>query len=211
MSDIRVAPVWPVISQKLARWTAQPQWRANATQAEGRELSPPESIGIPIAVEHPALPLDLERRSMALERPTNGTPPTGKTEQASTRRVLNTTLWLVAVLGLMAASFILGRVTIGSKMLPEIAATLPGEESQFPGELDRRFRDRFPIGSDEDKLLYFLRTQNFIPDWRRRDEPNAAYFLRRGLLCEQTIFVTWSAEPSGALRSVRADYKSHCL
>ena len=115
------------------------------------------------------------------------------------------------MLGLMGASFALGRVTIGSNALPEIAATLPGDESEFSRELDERVHRRFPVGSDEESLLYYLRTRNFIPDWRKRDEPNAAYFVHPGIICEQVVRIIWSADASGKLTSIGGDYKSHCI
>ena len=131
-------------------------------------------------------------------------PPSSKPPTASSRR-------LIAVLGLMGASYALGRVTIGSNGLPEIVATLPGDESEFSRELDERVRQRFPVGSDEESLLYYLRTQNFIPDWRKRDQPNAAYFIHPGIICEQVVRIIWSADASGKLTSIAGDYKSHCI
>ena len=136
--------------------------------------------------------------------------PSSKPPAAPSRRLAKT-VGTIAVLGLMGASYALGRVTIGSNALPEIAATLPGDESEFNRELDERVRQRFPVGSDEESLLYYLRTQNFIPDWRKRDEPNAAYFIHPGIICEQAVRIIWSADASGKLTSIGGDYKSHCI
>ena len=33
---------------------------------------------------------------------------------------------------------------LGERIMPEIVATLPGDESQFSRELDARLRERFP-------------------------------------------------------------------
>ena len=138
-------------------------------------------------------------------------PPSTETEVAPSRRILGKAIWSIVVLGLMGASYAMGRVTIGSQGLPEIAATLPGDESDFARELDQRVRERFPIGTDEDQLLYYLRTQNFTPDWRRRDDPNTAYFRHQGLICEQTVRLNWRADASGKLTAVGGDYESHCI
>ena len=75
--------------------------------------------------------------------------PSSKPPLAPSRRLAKT-VGTIAVLGLMGVSFALGRVTIGSNGLPEIAATLPGDESEFSRELDERVRQRFPVGSDEE-------------------------------------------------------------
>ena len=55
--------------------------------------------------------------------------------------------WSAATLFLMALSFGAGRMTLALRIMPEIVATLPNDESQFSRELDARFRQRFPIGT----------------------------------------------------------------
>jgi hypothetical protein len=137
--------------------------------------------------------------------------PSTEVKAARSRQIMRRSIWLIALLALMSASYALGRVTIKSNGLPEIAATLPGDESDFSRELDERIRERFPVGSAEEPLLYYLRTQNFTPDWRQRDDPNTAYFLHQGLICEQTIRVTWRADASGRLTSIGGEYESHCI
>jgi hypothetical protein len=94
---------------------------------------------------------------------------------------------------------------------PEIVATLPGDESEFSREFDDRLRQRFPIGSSEDKLLAFLASENFLPDWRRRDGLNASFFVQNGLICERVARVFWRADAGGALTQVRGSYESQCL
>ena len=64
--------------------------------------------------------------------------------------------WTAATLILMALSFGAGRMTLGVRTMPEIVATLPGDESQFSRELDARLRERFPIGTSQDKLIGYL-------------------------------------------------------
>jgi hypothetical protein len=57
--------------------------------------------------------------------------------------------------------------------LPAIVATLPGDEAEFSRELDHRIRERFPIGTSEDELIDYLKNEQFLPEWRRRNEDNS--------------------------------------
>jgi hypothetical protein len=82
-------------------------------------------------------------------------PPSSKLPTAPSRRLAKT-VGTIAVLGLMGASYALGRVTIG-------------------------------------------------------DEPNAAYFIHPGIICEQVVRIIWSADASGKLTFIGGDYKSHCI
>jgi hypothetical protein len=119
-------------------------------------------------------------------------------------------LWSTSALLLATASFAAGRIS-SFRPLPEIVATLPGDESEFSRELDDRVRKRFPIGSSEDKLVDFLTNENFLPDWRRRDSPNASFFVQSGLICQKIVRVLWRAEAAGALTDLRGSYESRCL
>lgn len=118
--------------------------------------------------------------------------------------------WSASALLLAMASFGAGRFS-GFRPLPEIVATLPGDESEFSREFDSRIRERFPIGSSEDKLAAFLANEGFFPDWRRRDAPNASFFVQNGLICRKIIRVFWRADASGVLTEVRGSYESQCL
>ena len=88
-------------------------------------------------------------------------------------------MWSASALLLATVSFAAGRFS-SFRPFPEIVATLPGDESEFSREFDGRIRERFPIGSSEDKLLAFLANENFFPDWRRRDNPNSSFFVQSG-------------------------------
>ena len=119
--------------------------------------------------------------------------------------------WLGLTIAIIGASFILGRGSGGVRTLPDMVATLPGEEAQFSHEFNERIRARFPIGSEEDALIDYLVSQKFAPDWRRRDAANASILVLNGLICQKVIRVNWRAEPSGALTSVSGAYESRCL
>ena len=88
---------------------------------------------------------------------------------------------------------------------------MPGDESEFSREFDGRIRERFPIGSSEDKLVDFLANESFFPDWRRRDKPNASFFVQSGLICKKIVRVTWRADATGALKDIRGSYESNCI
>lgn len=130
---------------------------------------------------------------------------------APARHVRGRMTWPVVTLGLMLASFGVGRFTGKLNGLPAIARTLPGDESEFSRELNDRIRELFPIGASEDKLIGYLGDEKFTPGWRRRDDPNVSYYIRNGLLCSQTIRVVWRADARGALTDVGASYESKCL
>jgi hypothetical protein len=137
--------------------------------------------------------------------------PSGNAPTNPKRKILRMTIWIASVLILMAASFIAGRMTHGLRGLPAIAATLPGNESQFSRELNDRIRERFPIGTSEDSLIAYLAAEKFTPEWRRRDEPIASTFVWNGLLCKKIIRIYWRADTAGALTDVNGSYESRCL
>jgi hypothetical protein len=119
-------------------------------------------------------------------------------------------IWSAAALLLAGLSFGAGRFGLFHP-LPEIAAALPGDESEFSREFDGRIRERFPIGSSEDKLIDFLTNEGFLPDWRRRENPNASLSVQDGLICQKIVRVVWRADATGALKEVRGSYESHCV
>jgi hypothetical protein len=118
--------------------------------------------------------------------------------------------WAAATLVLMALSFAAGRMTLGERIMPEIVATLPNDESQFSRELDARLRERFPIGTSQDKLIGYLVGANFVPDWPQQGA-NASQFIFNGLLCERSARVLWRADAAGTLTYISGAYESHCL
>jgi hypothetical protein len=118
--------------------------------------------------------------------------------------------WAGATLVLAAVAFAAGRMTLGARIMPEIVATLPNDESQFSRELDARFRQRFPVGTSQDKLIGYLVGANFAPDWPQHDA-NASLFVFNGLMCDRIARVLWRADAAGALTYISGAYESHCL
>lgn len=120
-------------------------------------------------------------------------------------------IWPAVTLVLLFASFAAGRMTGGFHALPAIAATLPGDESEFSRELNGRIRERFPIGTSEDKLIDYLASEKFAPEWRRRDDSNASVFVWNGLICTKAVRVFWRADATGVLTDLNGAYESKCL
>jgi hypothetical protein len=120
-------------------------------------------------------------------------------------------IWPVVTLCLMVLSFAAGRVIFSLNGLPDIVATLPGDESEFSRELNVRIREQFPMGTSEETLLAFLKGEGFAPDWRQRNEPNASVFVHNGLLCKKIVRVFWHADSAGVLMEDSATYESLCL
>lgn len=118
--------------------------------------------------------------------------------------------WTAAALVLAALSFGAGRMRLGGRIVPEIVATLPNDESQFSREFDARVRERFPIGTSQDKLIGYLIGANFVPDWPQ-DGANAGMFIFNGLICDRIARVLWRADAAGNLTNVSGAYESHCL
>ncbi len=118
--------------------------------------------------------------------------------------------WTAATFILMGLSFGAGRMTLGARIMPEIVPTLPNDESQFSHEFDARVRDRFPIGTSQEKLIGYLVGANFVPDWPQ-DGANASMFIFNGLICDRVARVLWRADALGALTNVSGSYESHCL
>jgi hypothetical protein len=119
-------------------------------------------------------------------------------------------IWSASALLLAIVSFGAGRFS-SYRPLPEIVATLPGDESDFSREFDGRIRERFPIASSEDKLVDFLGSEGFFPDWRRRDKSNSSFFVQSGLICQKIVRVFWRADAAGVLTDVRGTYESECI
>ena len=119
--------------------------------------------------------------------------------------------WAGATLILMALSFAAGKMTLGERIMPEIVATLPNDESQFSRELDARLRERFPVGTSQDKLIGYLVGANFALPIGLEATLNASVFVFNGLMCERSARVLWRADPAGALTYISGAYESHCL
>jgi hypothetical protein len=115
------------------------------------------------------------------------------------------------VLVIAITGFAIGRVSNGIHHLPALAATLPGDESEFNHEVDERIKELFPNGTNDKKLIAYLLAQGFTPDWREKDYANAASFIWTGVLCTKIVRVIWRANSEGALTRVNGSYQTQCV
>ncbi len=120
-------------------------------------------------------------------------------------------IWPAVALIFMSMSFGAGKATDRFRSLPAIVGTLPGEEEGFSRELDDRIRERFPFGTSEDKLIAYLASEQFVPEWRRRNDANSSPFVLDGLICKKIARVFWRADAASLLTEVGGAYESHCL
>lgn len=120
-------------------------------------------------------------------------------------------VWILASAILAIGSFLAGRTTIGFRDLPEIVATLPGDESEFSRKLDARLHERFPVGSHQDDLVAYLASAGFLPEWPRHDGFYGSSFVKSGAICTKIIHVLWRADSSGILTDIAGSYESRCI
>ncbi len=119
-------------------------------------------------------------------------------------------IWPAITCGLMIVSFAAGRTARSFNTLPDIAATLPGDQSEFSTELNDRIRAQFPVGSPEEDLIAYLANERFVPDWHRRDGPNSSSFVFNGLICTKIVQVNWRTDSAGVLTEISGSYESQC-
>jgi hypothetical protein len=117
---------------------------------------------------------------------------------------------VAAILILAVLSFGFGGLGGGAHTLPTMVSTIPGHEVLLTG-IQQRVRTRFPPGSSEDALVEYLESENFAPEWRRRDAVNSSALVLNGLICQKVIRVQWRADAAGALVEVSGACQSHCL
>jgi hypothetical protein len=120
-------------------------------------------------------------------------------------------LWPIAAFVVVVGAYTAGRYAGNVRALPTIATALTGGEPEFSAEIDERIRNLFPIGSEESRLIEYLATEGFTPEWQRVGEPKAAVFTHLGLLCEKRVRIVWRADERGTLTDIGGGYASHCL
>jgi hypothetical protein len=111
----------------------------------------------------------------------------------------------------LAACFAAGRLNRDFRSLPAIATALAGNEPEFSAQIEARVRERFPVGTPEAKLITYLETEGFTPEWARTGEAKAAHFTRDGFLCAKLVRIVWRSDEHGALTDLGGSYASHCF
>ena len=119
-------------------------------------------------------------------------------------------IWPATTLILMSIAFGAGEFTGRFRSLPAIVATLPGDEAEFSRELDRNPR-ALPDRDERRQADRLSKGEQFLPEWRRRNEDNSSSFVQEGLICEKIARVFWRADTDGVLTKVGGAYESHCL
>jgi len=95
---------------------------------------------------------------------------------------------------------------------PEIGRELPRSFEQARPVFDQRVKARFPVGSDETRLLAELRRQHFVvrPSSPLSRYPNAVTYKAHQLVCNVSWTVSWRAE-AGRIKEIAGDYGDVCL
>jgi hypothetical protein len=96
---------------------------------------------------------------------------------------------------------------------PVIGRDLPRSWSDRTPYFDNRVKQRFPIGSDETKLLEELRNERFsisdIHDPSRHFTFSALY-EHSDLACRETWMISWRAD-HGKVANIQGNYRQVCL
>jgi len=99
--------------------------------------------------------------------------------------------------------------------MPPLAEGLPRSASGYDGgPFAARLKLRFPVGSEEEKLVAELRAEKFeIPkyyDPSGRYQHYAQYRIGVGLVCNDVWSVWWSAQ-QGRLTEIHGNVERPCL
>ena len=95
---------------------------------------------------------------------------------------------------------------------PEIGSGLPRNFREARPYFDQRVKERFPVGSDETRLLAELRRQHFAignPGDPSRYSNSATYEASQ-IVCRLTWIVSWNAE-EGRIKDIAGIYLDACL
>lgn len=95
---------------------------------------------------------------------------------------------------------------------PEIGNRLPQNFAQARPVFDERVKARFPVGSEETRLVAELRRQHFKiqpPGVGPRYASSARYDASQ-IVCRVSWIISWSAE-QGRVKEIAGDYAEVCL
>jgi hypothetical protein len=113
--------------------------------------------------------------------------------------------------GLISVVLVASFLTACAAWPPPIARNLPPGADRSVS-FDKRVKERFPVGSDEEKMLVELRHEAFSIARITTDSPRyqfAATYEAHDLRCKLHWTVYWSTE-STKIRSITGDYASIC-
>lgn len=96
---------------------------------------------------------------------------------------------------------------------PPIGRGLPKTFGYTPA-FEQRLRERFPVGSEERRLIAELRSENFtlgqIQDPSSPYRNSAQYEASRGLFCKHEWQIYWTA-PKGTITEIGGMTRERCL
>jgi hypothetical protein len=114
----------------------------------------------------------------------------------------------IAFVALAALSF-----TACADSPPPIGRELPAVFAEARPVFDKRVRQRFPVGSEEAKLLAELHSEAFT--LKEASDPSTRYrysatYTAHKLVCNLSWTVSWNSE-KGKITDIAGDYGATCL
>lgn len=73
-----------------------------------------------------------------------------------------------------------------------------------------RLKERFPIGSDANKLVTELRNEGFVVQGDREPDQFSARYEARGLVCRESWAVHWTAD-QGKIAAIGGSHNQACF
>jgi hypothetical protein len=89
--------------------------------------------------------------------------------------------------------------------LPALVRDMPTVVDQITPAFSERIKAKFPIGSDEHRLIPELKNENFVQRESRR-----AIFFQSSPVCRNEWRVSWSADEKGIITDISAQYAPIC-
>jgi hypothetical protein len=96
---------------------------------------------------------------------------------------------------------------------PPIGAGLPRTFAPNSPEFDQRVKERFPVGSDEARLLLELQGEKFdIGKATGTSDPfqHTAQFESHDIACGESWTIEWNSE-AGRIRGIEGKYRQSCF
>jgi hypothetical protein len=96
---------------------------------------------------------------------------------------------------------------------PRIGRDLPSAFAEARPAFDKRVKEHFPIGSNEDSLLSELRQESFKIDSTNVSPDQhsaAATFTAHQIVCKSMWVIRWTSD-RGKIAAIAGDYGASCL
>ena len=100
-----------------------------------------------------------------------------------------------------------------SASTPPLGRGLPKTFAPMAPDFDKRIKQRFPAGSDEEQLLAELRSERF--KIREIDDPSSRYrhsalYEHPGVACKESWTIQWT-DDHAKITSIEGRYRQVCL